>query len=51
MSELKSKFQRVMLIDDDTIDLYVTARLMTKYNLRENCRIYFCHKSIGLFTG
>jgi hypothetical protein len=29
-----------MLIDDDTIDLYVTARLMTKYNFGEKIAEY-----------
>lgn len=27
------KFETVMVIDDNTIDLYVTARIMSKYNI------------------
>ncbi|MFT5673687.1 MAG: CheY-like chemotaxis protein [Urechidicola sp.] len=40
MFALKSKFQRVMLIDDNTIDLYVTARLMRKYNFGDKIDQY-----------
>ena len=36
----KSKFQRVMLIDDNTIDLYVTSRIMTKNNFAETIQKY-----------
>jgi CheY-like chemotaxis protein len=32
MLEQKSKFKKIMLIDDNTIDLYITARLVTKCN-------------------
>ncbi len=35
MLEMKSKFKKVMLIDDNTIDLYITSRLITKYNFGE----------------
>lgn len=28
-----AKFDTVMVIDDNTIDLYVTARMMSKYNM------------------
>ena len=30
MMDKKSKFKKVMLIDDNTIDLYVTSKIMTK---------------------
>ena len=40
MLEIKSKFKRVMLIDDNTIDLYITARLITKYNFGEEITQY-----------
>ncbi|RXJ45719.1 response regulator [Gelidibacter gilvus] len=40
MLDPKSKFERVMLIDDNTIDLYITARLMTKYNFGEEIDQY-----------
>lgn len=40
MLEIKSKFKRVMLIDDNTIDLYITARIITKYNFGEEINQY-----------
>lgn len=40
MTDTKSKFQRVMIIDDNTIDLYVTSRLMTKNNFAEKIDKY-----------
>jgi len=40
MIDTKSKFQRVMIIDDNTIDLYVTSRLMTKNNFAEKIDQY-----------
>ncbi|TYC16266.1 response regulator [Bizionia gelidisalsuginis] len=40
MLELKSKFKRVMIIDDNTIDLYITARLITKYNFAQENNQY-----------
>ena len=30
IDELKSKFENVMIIDDNTIDLYISSRLITK---------------------
>ncbi|MBP2284799.1 CheY-like chemotaxis protein [Flavobacterium sp. CG_23.5] len=35
MTDIKSKFQRVMLIDDNTIDLYVTSAMIKKNNFGE----------------
>ena len=40
MIDQKSKFQRVMIIDDNTIDLYVTSRLMTTNNFGEKIDQY-----------
>ncbi|OAB28490.1 Response regulator receiver domain-containing protein [Flavobacterium fryxellicola] len=40
MTDKKSKFHRVMLIDDNTIDLYVTSRIMTKNNFTEKIDQY-----------
>jgi len=40
MTDKKSKFHRVMLIDDNTIDLYVTSRIMTKNYFAEKIDQY-----------
>ena len=40
MINSNSKFQRVMLIDDNTIDQYVTSRVMTKNNFAEIIQQY-----------
>ncbi|SHI53090.1 Response regulator receiver domain-containing protein [Arenibacter nanhaiticus] len=40
MLESKSKFQRVMIIDDNPMDLYITARLITKHNFGEKIDQY-----------
>ena len=40
MIDTKSKFQRVMIIDDNTIDLYITSRLMAKNNFGEKIDHY-----------
>ncbi|SHG31214.1 Response regulator receiver domain-containing protein [Flavobacterium segetis] len=40
MLDLKSKFQRVMLIDNNTIDLYLTSKIMTKNNFGEKIEKY-----------
>jgi len=58
MIDQKSKFQRVMIIDDNTIDLYVTSRLMTSNNFGEKIDQYssaikaleFLQKNEGNFT-
>jgi len=35
MSEIRPKFQRVMVIDDNPIDLYIACRLLTKHHFTE----------------
>lgn len=40
MLDLKSKFQRVMLIDDNTIDLYITSKIITKNNFGDKIDKY-----------
>lgn len=40
MLEQQFKFKRIMLIDDNTIDLYITARLVTKYYFGEEILQY-----------
>ncbi|MEM8522950.1 response regulator [Flavobacterium sp. PL12] len=40
MLKQKLKFKRIMLIDDNTIDLYITARLMAKCNFAEHINQY-----------
>ena len=37
---LKSKFKRVLLIDDNTIDIYLTSRIITKYNFGQEIDQY-----------
>jgi CheY-like chemotaxis protein len=41
MEELEPKFERVMIIDDNIIDLYITKRLIIKNNFGKNVLEYF----------
>lgn len=36
----KTKFERVMLIDDNIIDLYIASRMITKNNFGSNVMMY-----------
>ncbi|MBE0392437.1 response regulator [Flavobacterium sp. PL002] len=40
MIDQKIKFKRVMLIDDDTIDLYIASRIITNNNFAEKIDKY-----------
>ena len=42
MLEIKSKFKRVLLIDDNTTDLYIMERLITKFNFGKETVQYTC---------
>jgi len=36
ITELQPKFEKVMIIDDNIIDLYVSSRIITKNNFGKN---------------
>lgn len=40
ITELSPKFQTVMIIDDNIIDLYITSRMITKNNFGKNVLLY-----------
>ena len=40
IEELESKFEKVMIIDDNNIDLYITKRLIIKNNFGKNVLEY-----------
>ena len=42
MLEIKSKFKRVLLIDDNTTDLYIMERLINKFNFGKEIVQYTC---------
>lgn len=45
MSELKYKFSRVMVIDDNPIDIYIAGKLMSKRNFSEKVFAFGSAKS------
>lgn len=40
ITELSPKFETVMIIDDNIIDLYITSRMITKNNFGKNVLLY-----------
>lgn len=39
-NKLNTRFERVMIIDDNSIDLYIASRIITKNNFGESVLIY-----------
>ena len=51
MIDAKTRFQKVMLVDDNAIDLYITTKIIKKKQIcRNNKSFYFSIKCIRVFN-